>query len=131
VETYSSSPHFFEALDIPRAAKGMLPRASRTRAGLDAEVLEDVGETGRRRKPAARTGTHHAPATRADDGDPLSRVPPRSRPRRRVRAGASVSAEAPAAEPASGGDAAPRRRRRGGRGRGGGAGAAAGTPAEG
>jgi superfamily II DNA/RNA helicase len=54
-ETYSNSPHLFSDLDIPEGTKGMLPRAERTRAGLGAEQVEDLGETGRR-KPAARTG---------------------------------------------------------------------------
>src|SRR5699024_11066329 len=48
VETYSSSEHLFTDLDIPEGTKGRLPRAQRTRAGLDAETLEDIGETGGR-----------------------------------------------------------------------------------
>jgi superfamily II DNA/RNA helicase len=124
-ETYSNSTSFYDALDIPREAKGTLPRAQRTRAGLAAEAVEDIGETGRRRKAAApaRTGTHHAPASRADDGDPLSRVPARTKARRRTRAGtgpAGSAGESVAAAPAADGDApARKRRRRGGRGRGG------------
>ncbi|GAA1152962.1 DEAD/DEAH box helicase [Ornithinicoccus hortensis] len=47
VETYSSSPHLYEDLYIPAGTKGTLPRSARTREGLDAEVLEDLGETGR------------------------------------------------------------------------------------
>ncbi|MEH0575910.1 DEAD/DEAH box helicase [Streptomyces sp. B21-108] len=47
-ETYSTSPHFFEEMNIPAGTKGVLPRAERTRAGLDAEVLEDLGEPGGR-----------------------------------------------------------------------------------
>jgi len=35
-ETYSSSPHLFDDLDIPEGTKGTLPRSARTRAGLDA-----------------------------------------------------------------------------------------------
>jgi superfamily II DNA/RNA helicase len=46
-ETYSSSDHLYEDLDIPREAKGRLPKAQQTRAGLSAEVLEDLGETGK------------------------------------------------------------------------------------
>ena len=117
-ETYSSSQWFYDALDIPKEAKGVLPRAQRTRAGLAAEELEDVGETGRKRKPAAARTV--APA--AGDGDPLSKVPPRTKSRRRVRKveGAPVAAT-PAPAPAEGETGAPkRRRRRGGRGRGGG-----------
>ncbi|MBC7679706.1 MAG: DEAD/DEAH box helicase [Pseudorhodobacter sp.] len=54
VETYSSSPHLFSDLGIPVGTKGTLPRASRTREGLSAEVLEDVGETGRKPRAASR-----------------------------------------------------------------------------
>ncbi len=46
VETYSSSPHLFTDLDIPEGTKGRLPRDKRTLAGLEAEELEDLGETG-------------------------------------------------------------------------------------
>jgi superfamily II DNA/RNA helicase len=52
VETYSSSKHLFSDLHIPEGTKGHLPRANRTRAGIDAEVVEDLGETGR--KPKSR-----------------------------------------------------------------------------
>jgi len=48
VETYSSSPHLYTDLGIPEGTKGRLPRSARTRAGLDAERLEDLGETGKR-----------------------------------------------------------------------------------
>ena len=47
VETYSSSDHLYAELDIPTDVSGYLPSAKRTRAGLDAEELEDLGETGR------------------------------------------------------------------------------------
>ncbi|WP_206301440.1 DEAD/DEAH box helicase [Streptomyces sp. V2] len=47
-ETYSTSPHLFEDLNIPAGTKGVLPRSERTRAGLDAEELEDLGEPGGR-----------------------------------------------------------------------------------
>lgn len=49
VETYSSSEHFFTDLGIPKGTKGRLPRDQRTRAGLDAEEVEDIGETGKKR----------------------------------------------------------------------------------
>jgi len=48
VETYSTSPHLFSDLGIPQGTKGRLPRSQQTRAGLGAEVLEDLGETGQR-----------------------------------------------------------------------------------
>ncbi|MGP9537616.1 DEAD/DEAH box helicase [Brachybacterium sp. AOP43-C2-M15] len=43
VETYSTSEHLFAELDIPTEAKGTLPKRSRTREGLDAEQIEDLG----------------------------------------------------------------------------------------
>jgi superfamily II DNA/RNA helicase len=42
-ETYSTSPHLFLELDIPADAGPRLPRAERTRAGLGAEEIEDIG----------------------------------------------------------------------------------------
>ncbi|MFI7232817.1 DEAD/DEAH box helicase [Nonomuraea angiospora] len=48
-ETYSTSPHVYSELNIPEGTKGVLPHASRSRAGLSAERLEDLGETGRAR----------------------------------------------------------------------------------
>jgi len=47
VETYSTSEHLFTDLDIPHGTTGRLPRANRTRAGLAAEEIEDLGETGK------------------------------------------------------------------------------------
>ncbi|MET7439450.1 DEAD/DEAH box helicase, partial [Streptomyces sp. NPDC005568] len=60
-ETYSTSPHLFEELKIPAGTKGVLPRSERTRAGLSAEVVEDLGETGGRGQRAARGGRAAAP----------------------------------------------------------------------
>ena len=48
VETYSSSEHLYTDLDIPVGTKGTLPRSARVREGLGAEVLEDLGETGKK-----------------------------------------------------------------------------------
>jgi superfamily II DNA/RNA helicase len=66
VETYSTSEHLYAQLDIPREATGTLPRAMRERAGLDAEVLEDIGETGKIRSAASRRGD--SPASRSGAG---------------------------------------------------------------
>ncbi|GAB2811079.1 DEAD/DEAH box helicase [Actinocorallia aurea] len=55
VETYSTSDNLFEALSIPTTAKGTLPKEQREREGLNAEKLEDIGETGRQRSPRAKT----------------------------------------------------------------------------
>jgi superfamily II DNA/RNA helicase len=54
VETYSSSPHLYEDLGIPAGTTGRLPRSKRTREGLDAEQLEDLGETGKRHASGVR-----------------------------------------------------------------------------
>jgi superfamily II DNA/RNA helicase len=59
-ETYSTSDELHEQLGIPRGVTGVLPRADRTRAGLGAEVLEDLGETGRPRR-SATGGTSAGP----------------------------------------------------------------------
>jgi superfamily II DNA/RNA helicase len=55
-ETYSTSDYLYDELEIPKSATGRLPHAQQTRAGLEAEVLEDLGETGRRRPPARSGG---------------------------------------------------------------------------
>ncbi|MER6539375.1 DEAD/DEAH box helicase, partial [Streptomyces sp900105755] len=127
VETYSTSPHFFEDLKIPAGTKGVLPRSERTRAGLDAEEVEDLGETGGRggRGRGDRNGRVEA---RTEERERPARTPRR---RRRTRGGSTpdqvsgTTSTAPAAEaasPASAGDAlaasepaaarTPRRRRR-------------------
>ncbi len=49
VETYSTSEHLFSSLAIPAGAAGTLPKVQRDRAGLEAEDLEDIGETGKNR----------------------------------------------------------------------------------
>ncbi|WP_371617778.1 DEAD/DEAH box helicase [Streptomyces sp. NBC_00454] len=56
VETYSTSPHLYELMNIPAGTKGILPRGERTRAGLKAENLEDLGETGGRGGRGGRDG---------------------------------------------------------------------------
>ena len=56
-ETYSSSDHLFTDLDIDPKVTGRLPRSERTREGLDAETLEDLGETGRAAGAGRRGGS--------------------------------------------------------------------------
>ncbi len=74
-ETYSTSEHLYSSLAIPRDATGTLPAAKRDRLGLEAEDLEDIGETGRNRSPAggasrgARTRAGHGESTRGGRGD--------------------------------------------------------------
>ncbi|GHI77915.1 hypothetical protein Sspor_34760 [Streptomyces spororaveus] len=95
VETYSTSPHLFEQLNIPAGTKGILPRAERTRAGLKAENLEDLGETGGRGGRGGRSGPAAA-AVATEERPARTRTP---RQRRRTRGGAELAegAEAPAA----------------------------------
>ncbi|MEC3979255.1 DEAD/DEAH box helicase [Amycolatopsis sp. H20-H5] len=86
VETYSSSKHLFTDLGIPEGTTGRLPLSKRTRAGLSAEVEEDLG--GKRRGPKGRSGAGSGPAPEEDS-------PTRKRaraPRRRTRGGGSDSA---------------------------------------
>ncbi|RSO13981.1 DEAD/DEAH box helicase [Streptomyces sp. WAC 06783] len=133
-ETYSTSPHLYELLEIPEGTKGILPRAERTRAGLAAEEVEDLGETGGRGRGPRRG----APAVE-EERPSRTRTP---RQRRRPRGGAPLDESGTPAAPGSpaasgtaeGGSAAtdgprqPRRRRRT-RGGSGGASSAAVTPA--
>jgi superfamily II DNA/RNA helicase len=53
-ETYSTSDHLYAELGIPAEVTGTLPRASRSREGLDAEEIEDLGETGKVRSRVSR-----------------------------------------------------------------------------
>jgi hypothetical protein len=55
-ETYSTSEWIYTALGIPKDATGVLPRAARTRAGLGAETIEDIGETGKVRRSGSGSG---------------------------------------------------------------------------
>ena len=113
-ETYSTSEHLYAELDIPREATGTLPRSMRDRAGLEAEAVEDIGETGKirladepgadedrsTRQKAGPTGNAAGPAGeggrpardgggRADQGGPDSTAAGAARPRRRTRRKAS------------------------------------------
>ncbi|MEU5831936.1 DEAD/DEAH box helicase, partial [Micromonospora tulbaghiae] len=53
-ETYHTSAHLYTDLAIPTDVSGTLPTAERTRAGLSAEVEEDLGGGGRSRRGARR-----------------------------------------------------------------------------
>ncbi|MGW3072874.1 DEAD/DEAH box helicase [Kitasatospora sp. NPDC001132] len=136
-ETYSTSPHLYELLKIAPGTKGILPRSERTRAGLGAEEVEDLGETGGRGGRSGRgngrggrggQGGSGRPGAGAAPAEAEEQKPRRTRERRRTRRGSVVGAEgeaaaavtetpgaAPAVEGAEG-EAAPRRRRRRSRG---------------
>jgi superfamily II DNA/RNA helicase len=109
LETYSTSEHLFTALNIPAGAKGVLPRAQRERAGLEAEVLEDIGETGKTRSRSGGASSGGAgsrdrrpdssgPARRdrsqATDGGAREAGPRTPRSRRRTRGGQTSDAAA-------------------------------------
>jgi superfamily II DNA/RNA helicase len=140
-ETYSTSPHLYELLNIPVGTKGILPRAERTRAGLDAEEIEDLGETGGRGGRGKPSGGGSGPSGSRGSAGPAEDERPRRnrtpRQRRRTRGGeplaadGATSAEAPAAPVAEDGAAAPKTpRRRRTRSRAGGASASAGQGAQ-
>ena len=104
IETYSSSDHVYTGLNIPKDAKGRLTKAEQTRAGLAAEAVEDLGETGKRKRSGGdrrndrprrdggkpRSGGSDKPRTerpRRDDGTAEQRKPREQRDRRRTRGG--------------------------------------------
>ncbi|HVV74949.1 MAG TPA: DEAD/DEAH box helicase [Mycobacteriales bacterium] len=102
-ETYSTSDVLYEELDIPRNATGRLSAAERTRAGLEAEELEDLGETGRRtapRKPAGSGGKSSALGQRKSESAGGSRSAGGA-PRQRQRTRGGVANSAGSAEPAA------------------------------
>src|SRR6516162_5095997 len=107
-ETYSTSEHLFSALGIPAGAGSRLAPEASGRQGLEAEELEDLGETGKHRSAGHRSGDAERTRTR------------RPRSRRRTRGGMPIAREGTAAEhPAgqtqghpAGRTGAPRRRRR-------------------
>ncbi|WP_433687257.1 DEAD/DEAH box helicase [Micromonospora carbonacea] len=114
-ETYHTSPHLYTDLAISRDVTGTLPTAERTRAGLSAEVEEDLGGRSRRGESGGRSprrgergesrgrgerrrgrpgGGADGPAEQAAEGE--ARTPRR---RRRRRAGEVVAGEVVAGEP--------------------------------
>ena len=113
-ETYSTSEHLYTALGIPAGAGGNLPRARRDRAGLEAEEIEDLGETGRARSPrrlprgggsrSRGAGGRRDDRQRGPQGDGSHADPDRAagrrgaRVRRRTRGGMAVAGEGPAAD---------------------------------
>ena len=96
-EMYSTSPELLSALRIPQTATGTLPKAQRGRAGLAAEAIEDIGETGRARTPRAksrtrrRSGTRSPRATVQEPAGTDSSATQQRRVRRRTRRGEDIS----------------------------------------
>jgi superfamily II DNA/RNA helicase len=129
VETYSTSDHLFSDLGIPQGARGTLPSAMRGRLGLEAEDLEDIGETGRSRSQADRglrdrgsrdrgsrdrgamdrTGRDRGPGDRGGrsaDGGQAAQGQRGQRVRRRTRAGFPAGSQGEQSEPGAGPTAA-------------------------
>ena len=123
-ETYSSSPELYSDLGIPSGAKGRLPKSKQTLAGLDAEELEDLGETGKsqgRRPERSRDGGNRGGRDGGSRGGDRStggrdggrrpeRTPERdgeqggeaSRPRRQRNRRRTTSGDGAAAQPSEG-----------------------------
>jgi len=117
VETYSTSDHLFSDLQIPAGVTGTLPRAQRERLGLEAEQLEDIGETGKTRSRGPSPRPDHARSRPGDAGrrpergssaDPADREPGqrRQRVRRRTRSGVQLGDGAASAGTGGHGDQA-------------------------
>lgn len=116
-ETYHTSPHLYTDLHIPTEVSGTLPTAERTRAGLSAEIEEDLGGTTRSRR--GDSGGGRSPRRGESRGEGRGERRGRGDSRRdRSDAGTPAAAEAEAPAIAEAGDTAdegtrtPRRRRR-------------------
>ncbi len=84
-ETYSTSEHLYTELGIPSRVTGTLPRAMRAREGLEAEAIEDIGETGKTRSRRGRGTSGSVRVT----GSAKS-----TRRRRRTRGGSPITPDA-------------------------------------
>jgi superfamily II DNA/RNA helicase len=119
-ETYSTSEHLYAALDIPAGATGTLPADQRDRAGLAAEQLEDIGETGRIRSQTperSERGRRKRPGRsrrRTRGGEPVqaARADARADTRGQARADTASAGRADSAEDSAGDAPRARRRRR-------------------
>ncbi|MEU0552087.1 DEAD/DEAH box helicase [Micromonospora sp. NPDC005979] len=118
-ETYHTSPHLYTDLHISTEVSGTLPTAERTRAGLSAEIEEDLGGTTRSRRGDSggrggrrgesrgegrgeRRGRGDGRRDRTDAGTPATEAPADAagdeptrtpRRRRRRRAGETMTGE--------------------------------------
>jgi superfamily II DNA/RNA helicase len=92
LETYSTSEHLYTALRIPAGAAGVLPRAQRARLGLEAESLEDIGETGKTRSRGTRDGGRTGLDGRGGTAGPRDGAQRKQRSRRRTRGGQPADA---------------------------------------
>ncbi|MET7863771.1 DEAD/DEAH box helicase [Micromonospora taraxaci] len=109
-ETYHTSPHLYTDLHISTEVSGTLPTAERTRAGLSAEIEEDLGGTTRsRRGDGGGRGSRRGESRSDGRGERRGRGEGR---RDRSDSGTPAVAEAPAADADEEGTRTPRRRRR-------------------
>ena len=98
LETYSTSEHVYTGLGIPTSATGRLAKGDRTRAGLGAENLEDIGgkppqqklparKSSGGRPPAKKHSTDKAPTGTSEGNSPRKKPTGKTRERRRTRSG--------------------------------------------
>jgi superfamily II DNA/RNA helicase len=103
-ETYSNSPHLYLELDIPETAGPRLPSANRTRAGLGAEEVENLGgrdtsqaHPARERSGGRSSGGSGSGSSRAGERSHPERTEPAtrsSRTRQRTRGGSGGTSTA-------------------------------------
>lgn len=91
VETYHTSDHLYEDLGINPQVTGRLPRSQRTREGLDAEEIEDIGvkprggqQAGARRQSQGAKGGHSGGKSQGGSAH-SNRSTTKRRPRKRIR----------------------------------------------
>ncbi|MGC5290083.1 DEAD/DEAH box helicase [Micromonospora sp. DT231] len=114
-ETYHTSPHLYTDLHISTEVSGTLPTAERTRAGLSAEIEEDLGGTTRSRRGDSGGRGGRRGESRGEGGRGEGRGERRGRGdgrRDRSDSGTPAVAEAPVADATEEGTRTPRRRRR-------------------
>ncbi|NBE80912.1 DEAD/DEAH box helicase [Micromonospora rubida] len=114
-ETYHTSAHLYTDLDISRDVTGTLPSAERTRAGLSAEVEEDLGGRPRRGDSAGGgRGSRRGEGRGRDEarGHDEGRGRGERRQGRSGPAAEPAAAEVPVDQATEEGTRTPRRRRR-------------------
>ncbi|MGC4803869.1 DEAD/DEAH box helicase [Micromonospora sp. DT233] len=113
-ETYHTSPHLYTDLDISTEMSGTLPTAERTRAGLSAEIEEDLGGRPRRGDSAGggRTARRGESRPRSESRVGGDRRRSRSGPAAEPDAEQAPVADQPGDLSADEGARTPRRRRR-------------------
>ncbi|MFF4878224.1 DEAD/DEAH box helicase [Micromonospora sp. NPDC000668] len=112
-ETYHTSPHLYTDLHISTSVAGTLPTAERTRAGLSAEIEEDLGGTRSRRGDSGGRGSRRGESRGEGRSDGRGERRGRGDDRRDRTDAGTPAAEAPADTAADEeGTRTPRRRRR-------------------